>query len=133
VNPQQPGLSFSTDPAWTVGRLRADRIRRGTLTGLVADWHETDQHGVSGRDATIAALDALAEAVRSPRDEHEVDARVDDVETAAGLDYVVLDLDLGSLLQLRDGLDEAIRRLARFNPAEATRKVSLLRDTGRAA
>lgn len=64
------------------GVLRADQIRRDTLTQLVQMWAEP---GV--REEVIAALDHLAEVVQSPREEGELEAAVEAVDDAACMEY----------------------------------------------
>ncbi|MFF9894914.1 hypothetical protein [Streptomyces longispororuber] len=111
-----PQLSFSDRDDQLAAILRADRIRHDTLVSLVATWHSDDE----ARDDVIAQLDALAEAVASPR-EGELDELVQHVEDAAAMDDAQVEVDLATALRLRDELDGVIRTLARFNPARAER------------
>ncbi|WKD36559.1 hypothetical protein [Streptomyces xanthophaeus] len=116
TNPsREPGLSVRLDATWAAGILRADQIRHDTLVSLVAHWGSDE-----ARADIIAQLDALAEAVISPR-EGELDVLVQNVEDAAAMDDAETSLNLARLLRLRDELDAAIGPLARFNPARAAR------------
>ncbi|WP_327169507.1 hypothetical protein [Streptomyces subrutilus] len=115
----QPQLSVRLGVTWLDVVLRVDRIRHDTLVSLVSTWSDPD-----ARDDVIAQLDALAEAVASPR-EGELDALVEHVEDAAGMDDAEIRIDLHDALRLRAGLDAAVERLARFNPAAAVRPVPL--------
>ncbi|MFH9072741.1 hypothetical protein [Streptomyces alboflavus] len=111
-----PQLSFSLRADALAAILRVDQIRHDTLVSLVATWASDDE----ARDDVIAQLDALAEAVASPR-EGELDALVEQVEDAAAMDDAQVEVDLAAALRLRDELDEAITALSRFNPARAER------------
>jgi hypothetical protein len=107
----KPPLSFTTGANALHGLLRADRIRLDTLLTLVAGWDDPD-----ARDDVITALDALAEAVRSPR-EGELDALVEQVEEAAGMDTAQVEVKSPDLVRMRDELDRVIAGTAgRFNP-----------------
>ncbi|MFH8792261.1 hypothetical protein [Streptomyces sp. NPDC017941] len=110
-----PPLSFNPRVDHLAGILRVDRIRHDTLVSLVAGWSDPET-----RDDIEAQLEALAEAMSSPR-EGELDALVQNVEDAAAMDYAQIELDLTNALRLRDELDGVIARLARFNPARAER------------
>lgn len=111
-----PQVSFSLRVDQLAAILRVDRIRHDTLVSLVATWASDDE----AREDVINQLDALAEAVASPR-EGELDALVEHVEDAAAMDDAQVELDLTAALRLRDELDAAIKSLARFNPARAER------------
>ncbi|MFF4479506.1 hypothetical protein ACFY1A_21150 [Streptomyces sp. NPDC001520] len=108
---KRPGLSASLTSDWLRGLLRVDQIRHDTLISLVTGWADDD-----ARDDVIDALDALAEAMRSPR-EGELDALVEAVEGAASMDYPQTEFGLADALRLRSELDAVIEQLARFNPA----------------
>ncbi|MFG2617754.1 hypothetical protein ACGFXC_08995 [Streptomyces sp. NPDC048507] len=115
TNPsREPGLSIRLDTGWFAGLLRADQIRRDTLTSLAVAWGTEE-----GRDDLVLQLDALAEAMSSARGDGELDHLLDAVEGAAGMDDAEVTVDLGRLLRLRAELDAAITVLARFNPAAA--------------
>lgn len=108
---RKPGFSFSLTSDWLKGLHRNDQIRHDTLISLVTGWADND-----ARDDVIAALDDLAEAMRSPR-EGELDQLVEAVEGAASMDYPQQEFGLSDALRLRSELDAVIERLARFNPA----------------
>lgn len=114
-----PGLSIRPNATWLGGVLRADQIRHDTLVSLVATWSNDE-----AREDIILQLDALAEAVQSPR-EGELDHLVTAVEDAAAMDDAETGLDLRAALRLRGELDAVITTLARFNPAAAARPVLL--------
>jgi hypothetical protein len=108
----KPQLSFTTGTNALHGLLRADRIRLDTLVTLVAGWDDPD-----AREDIIAALDALAEAVRSPR-EGELDQLVEQVEDAAGMETAHIEVQSPDLVRMRDELNAVIAGTAgRFNPA----------------
>lgn len=111
-----PALSVQPGPTLLDGVLRVDQIRRDTLVQLVQHW------GVEqARLEIIDQLDALAEAVCSPREQDgELDALIQNVENAAAMDEAETLIDLYAALRLRNELTAAIVDLARFNPAAAT-------------
>lgn len=111
-----PALSVRPDTMQLSGILRADKIRHDTLVQLVQHW------GVEqARLEIIDQLDALAEAVCSPREQDgELDALIQNVENAAAMDEAETLIDLYAALRLRNELTAAIVDLARFNPAAAT-------------
>lgn len=86
-------------------RLRADRIRRDTLTMLAAALREDDDNSVQN------ALDALINAVDNPADAEgaEIDALVADIEDLAGMGRAQIDLTRADLGQLAD---EAVHAVA---------------------
>jgi len=107
----KPQLSFTIGANALHGLLRSDQIRLDTLVGLVATWGDPE-----ARDDIIAQLDALAEAVASPR-EGELDALVERVEEAAGMDTAHIEVRTPDLVRMRDELDSVIAGTAgRFNP-----------------
>ncbi|MFB6809460.1 hypothetical protein [Streptomyces sp. NPDC056387] len=112
---REPGLSIRLDATWLSGILRADQIRRDTLVSLVATWGSDE-----AREDVVLQLDALAEAVTSPR-EGELDALIEAVESAAAMDDAEIRMDLHTALRLRAELDAAIAKLGRFNPAAVAR------------
>jgi hypothetical protein len=116
---QEPGLSFRVDATWLAGILRADQIRHDTLVSLVAHWGNDE-----AREDILRQLDALADAVGSPR-EGELDSLVDAVEDAAAMDDAETRIDLHTALRLRNELNAVIRKLGRFNPAAVARPVLL--------
>ncbi|WP_159073667.1 hypothetical protein [Streptomyces sp. RTd22] len=124
---KKPGLSASLTSDWLKGLLRVDQIRHDTLVSLVTGWADDD-----ARDDVIAALDDLAEAMRSPR-EGELDALVEAVESAAAMDYPQQEFGLADALRLRAELDAVIERLARFNPAAAVLPAQRAAEGGAAA
>lgn len=107
----KPPLSFTTGANGLHGLLRADDIRLDTLIGLVATWDDPE-----AREDVINQLDALAEAVTSPRD-GELDQLVQHVEDAAGMDTSHIEVQTPDLIRLRDELNAVIDGTAgRFNP-----------------
>jgi hypothetical protein len=107
----KPPLSFTTGSNRLHGVLRADQVRLDTLLSLVAGWEDPKT-----RDDVIAQLDALAEAVASPR-EGELDQLVEQVEDAAGMDTAHIEVRTPDLVRMRDELDAVIAGTAgRFNP-----------------
>lgn len=123
----KPQLSFSLGSNHLHGILRADRIRTDTLVSLVAHWADPD-----ARDDVITQLDALADAVQSPR-EGELDALIEQVEDAAGMDTAHIEVDMAELLRLRAELDAVIAATAgRFNP-QRSQGASLIKHPTHAA
>lgn len=121
---QEPGLSLRLDAAWLAAIFRADQIRHDTLVSLVAHWASDD-----AREDIVRQLDALAEAVCSPR-EGELDHLVGAVEDAAAMDDAEIRIDLHTALRLRNELDAVIGKLGRFNKAAAVRPVLLAKVPG---
>lgn len=120
-------LSVSPSADSLGGRLRADAIRHDTLVQLVQHWRSDDD----AREDIIAALDALADAVASPR-EGELDQLVEAIEDAAAMDDAHTELDMSDLPRLRTELDQVIAATAgRFNPARV-RAVPARRERGAA-
>lgn len=120
INPsREPGLSFRLDATWLSGILRADQIRRDTLLSLATAWGSDE-----GREDITLQLDALAEAMQSPRD-GELDSLLDAVEGAAAMDDAEVPLDMARLLRLRAELDAVIEVAGRFNSAAVARPVLL--------
>ena len=105
-----PDLSFSSRSDWLAGWLRADGIRLDTLVQLVASWSDPD-----ARDDIIARLDELAEVVASPRAEGALDAAVESVEDAAGMDTAQVPIDKTHTLRLLGELTTVAERLTRFD------------------
>ncbi|MFJ6578426.1 hypothetical protein ACIQMY_20955 [Streptomyces sp. NPDC091368] len=106
-----PDLSFSSRADWLAGWLRADRIRLDTLVQLVAGWDDEDT-----RDTVLDALDALAEVVARPRSvEGALDAAVEAVEDAAGMDTAQVPIDKTHTLRLLGELNTVAEQLTRFD------------------
>ncbi|MFG2900928.1 hypothetical protein ACGFZH_28065 [Streptomyces zaomyceticus] len=119
-----PDLSFSSRADWLAGFLRADRIRLDTLVQLVASWSDPD-----ARDAIVSALDELAEVVARPRTvEGALDAAVEAVEDAAGMDTAQVPIDKTHTLRLLGELNTLAERLTRFDAGR--RSVSMPRQRG---
>jgi hypothetical protein len=119
-----PQLSFYSRSDWLAGFLRADRIRVDTLVSLVASWGDPD-----ARDNVIAALDALAEVVQSPRTaEGTLDAAAEAVEDAAGMDYAQIPLDKTHAMRLHAELATVVEHLTRFGPNRRTAAVPAQQD-----
>lgn len=116
---QEPGLSVRVDATWLAGIIRVDQIRHDTLVSLVARWGSDD-----AREDILRQLDALAEAVCSPR-EGELDSLVGAVEDAAAMDDAETVIDLHTALRIRTELDAVIEKLGRFNKATVARPVLL--------
>ncbi|MEU9000484.1 hypothetical protein [Streptomyces sp. NPDC048551] len=109
----EPQMSIRLRADWLAGILRADRIRHDTLVSLGVAWGSDE-----GREDISLQLDALAEAMQSPR-EGELDHLVEAVEDAASMDYPEIEIDLHTALRLRAELDAVIATLGRFNPTRA--------------
>ncbi|MER6515178.1 hypothetical protein [Nonomuraea sp. NPDC001636] len=119
-----PDLSFSSRADWLAGFLRADRIRLDTLVQLVASWSDPD-----ARDDIIARLDELAEVVARPRAvEGALDAAVEAVEDAAGMDTAQVPIDKVHAMRLHSELSTVVERLMRFGANR--RSVSMPRQRG---
>jgi hypothetical protein len=88
--------------------LRADRIRRDTLTQLAAALRGDRSTDVQN------ALDALIDAVDNPRDTGgcEIDALVAEIEAEAGMDSATVDLTPTALDQLARESADAYNTLA---------------------
>lgn len=83
--------------AAAIGRpaqLRADRIRRDTLTQLAAALRTDDDSELRN------ALDALTDAMGHDVTDHEIDALVADIEDLARMDQAAMDLSPGDVRQI---------------------------------
>lgn len=97
-----------TEPA--LGRpaqLRADRIRRDTLTALAGALVEDDDNSVQN------ALDRLIDAVKHDAPDHEIDLLVQDIEDVCGMGRAQMPLTPADTQQLAD---EAARAVAPAAP-----------------
>lgn len=94
-------------------RLRADRIRRDTLTMLAAALREDHDGSLQN------ALDALVDAIESPCDSEgaEIDALVADIEDLAGMGRAEMPLSGADVEQLAGQAEEALDA-ARPTPTE---------------
>lgn len=109
----EPQMSIRLRADWLAGILRVDRVRHDTLVSLAVAWASDE-----AREDISLQLDALAEAMQSPR-EGELDHLVQAVEDAAAMDDAEIVIDLHTALRLRAELDAVIESLSRFNPARA--------------
>lgn len=110
----KPGQSFHLGANHLHGVARFDAIRTDTLLSLVAGWADPDI-----RDEVIESLDALAEVVRSPRAEGELDAALEQVEDVSGMETAQVEVSIPNARRLLEELSEVVRVLSRFNPAAA--------------
>lgn len=108
----KPGMSFHLGANHLHGVARFDQIRTDTLVSLVAGWADPDI-----RDEVIESLDALAEVVRSPRAEGELDAALEQVEDVSGMETAQVEVSTPNARRLLAELSEVVRVLSRFNPA----------------
>lgn len=104
----RPGLSFRVGTNGLATVLRNDRVRHDTLVSLVAHWGDAE-----AREDIILQLDALAEAVRSPR-EGELDALVERVEDAAAMDTAEVEVSIPETRRLFGELGSVMKVLGRF-------------------
>lgn len=121
---QKPPLSFETGATHLTGVLRVDAIRADTLVQLVQSWAEPKD-----RDAVIDALDELAAVVTGVAREGELDAAIEQVEDAAGMDTAQVEVPMPDVRRLLAELTTVARRLGRF----VQRRVSGQRREGGAA
>jgi hypothetical protein len=105
----RPGLSFRLGATWLTAILRVDQVRHDTLVSLVAHWGDDE-----AREDVILQLDALAEAVRSPRAEGELDALIERVEDAAAMDTAEVEVNIPEARRLFGELGSVTARLGRF-------------------
>jgi hypothetical protein len=119
-----PDLSFHSRADWLAGFLRADRIRLDTLVQLVAGWDDEDT-----RDKILDALDELAKVASRPRAEGALDAAVEAVEDAAGMDTAQVPIDKTHTLRLLGELNTLAERLTRFDAGR--RSVMMPHQRGR--
>jgi hypothetical protein len=110
---KKPALSFDLGANHLHSVLRVDQIRTDTLMQLVQSWAEPKD-----RDAIIDALDELAAVVTGVAREGELDAAIEQVEDAAGMDTAQIEVGLHDTGRLWDELTEVARRLGRFNPKQ---------------
>jgi len=105
----KPGLSFNVGVNELHGVLRVDQIRNDTLMQLVQHWAEPKD-----RDAITDALDELAAVVTGVAREGELDAAVEQVEDAAGMDTAQIQVGMHDIRRLLAELTEVERRTSRF-------------------
>lgn len=105
----KPSLSFNTGVNQLHGVLRVDQIRNETLIQLVQHWAEPKD-----RDAIIDALDELAAVVTGVAREGELDAALEQVEDAAGMDTAQIEVGSHDIRRLLAELTEVERRTSRF-------------------
>lgn len=110
---KKPSLSFNLGADHLHSVLRVDQIRNDTLVQLVQHWAEPRD-----RDAIIDALDELAAVVTGPRSEGELDAAIEQVEDACGMDTAQIEVGIQDSRRLLEELTEVVRRLSRFNPKQ---------------
>ncbi|WP_435279274.1 hypothetical protein [Streptomyces sp. 1222.5] len=108
---KKPSQSFSLGANQLHAVLRVDQIRTDTLTQLVQHWAEPKD-----RDAIIDALDELAAVVTGVAREGELDAAIEQVEDACGMDTAQVEVSISDTRRLLAELTEVARRLGRFNP-----------------
>lgn len=112
-----PDLSIYTRVDWLAGFLRADRIRLDTLVQLAAALGDD-----TTRDDVLEALDELASVVQSAHpSEGVLDAAVEAVEDAAGMDTAQVPIDKATALRLSGELATVTERLCRFTPGRSFR------------
>lgn len=111
----KPGLSFSLGTNHLHGVTRIDQIRTDTLVQLVQSWAEPKD-----RDAIIDALDELADVVTHARREGDLDAAIEQVEDAAGMDSAQVEVSIPDARRLLGELTQVERVLSRFNPERRT-------------
>jgi hypothetical protein len=105
----KPDMSFNVGVNELHGVLRVDQIRNDTLIQLVQHWAEPKD-----RDAIIDALDELAAVVTGVAREGELDAAVEQVEDAAGMDTAQVQVGMHDVRRLLAELAEVERRTSRF-------------------
>ncbi|MFE9448371.1 hypothetical protein [Streptomyces sp. NPDC006739] len=111
MNSNKPSLSFNLGSNGLHSVLRVDQIRNDTLIQLVQHWAEPRD-----RDAIIDALDELAAVVTGVAREGELDAAIEQVEDACGMDTAQVEVSIPDTRRLLDELTVVARRLSRFNP-----------------
>ncbi|MFE2965563.1 hypothetical protein ACFXKC_18155 [Streptomyces sp. NPDC059340] len=121
----KPPLSFSPGANGLHGVLRADQIRTDTLMQLVAGWGDEDT-----RDAIIAALDELAAVVQGVAREGELDAAIEQVEDAAGMDTAQVEVRIPDVRRLLAEIGEVDRVLSRFGSTRPHLKAQPLPEQG---
>lgn len=96
-------------------RLRADRIRRDTLTALAAALREDHDSEL------MNAIHALVDAVHSPHDTEgaEIDALVEDIEHLAGMDEAAVDLTDADVRQLAEQATAALPTTPKLSQGRA--------------
>jgi hypothetical protein len=109
IHSNKPDLSWELRADHLRGVLRVDQIRNDTLVQLVASWSDPD-----ARDEIIAALDDLAEVVSHERREGELDAAIEQVEDAAGMDTAHVEVDMQDVRRLLAENAEVDRVTGRF-------------------
>lgn len=108
---KKPSLSFNLGANHLHSVLRVDQIRNDTLVQLVQCWADE-----KSRDAILDALDELAAVVQGVAREGELDAAIEEVEDAAGMDSAQVEVSMWDTRRLLAELMEVGRRLSRFNP-----------------
>ncbi|MER5715785.1 hypothetical protein [Streptomyces sp. NPDC002132] len=121
---KKPGMSFHLGADHLHGVARFDQIRTDTLVQLVQHWAEPKD-----RDAIIDALDELAAVVTGVAREGELDAAVEQVEAAAGMDEAQIRVGGHDVRRLLAELGEVEARTSRF----LQRGASLIKHPSHAA
>jgi hypothetical protein len=105
----KPQQSFSLGADHLHAVARFDQIRTDTLVSLVAQWADPD-----AREEVIDALDELAAVVRGVAREGELDAALEQVEDAAGMETAQVEVGMRDVRRLLAELVEVERRTSRF-------------------
>lgn len=112
-----PDLSITTRVDWLAGFVRADRIRLDTLVQLAAALGDD-----TTRDDVLAALEDLTALVKTAHPAGPaLDAAVEAVEDAAGMDLAQVPIDAKTAVRLSNELATVTERLTRFASGRTTR------------
>lgn len=109
IHSNKPDLSFEVGGTHLHGILRVDQIRTDTLMQLVQHWADP-----KARDEILDALDELADVVTHARREGELDAAVEQIEDAAGMDTAQVEVGAHDVRRLLAELSEVERVTGRF-------------------
>ncbi|MFD5814351.1 hypothetical protein [Streptomyces sp. NPDC127038] len=120
----KPQLSITVGSNRLHGVVRADRIRLDTLTQLVTGWADEKT-----REEIIAALDELAAVVAGTGREGELDAAVEQVEDAAGMETAQVEVKAPDVRRLLAEVTVVERVTSRFQQGASEIKHPAMRPT----
>lgn len=115
IHSSKPPLSVELGANHLHGVLRVDAIRNDTFVQLVQHWADP-----KSREEILDALDELAAVVTGPRREGELDAALEQVEDAAGMETAQIEVPIPDVRRLLAELTAVERVTSRFRSQGAS-------------